>query len=294
MNRQNESQSVSSSSLSSSSSLPSSSLSSSSLSSLHVLSAVDMYREIKQDRESELYLTVVRVPEAVSESGPDGIASLSSVTGSASSSSSSPSEEEQIMQEYADVFRSELPKQLPPHRSHDHRIELEPGSTPPNRATYRMSPREMDELRKQLNDLIEHGFIQPSTSPYGAPVLFAKKKDGSLRMCVDYRALNRITIKNKYPLPRIDELMDRLRGATCFSTIDLHSGYHQVRIQPEDVPKTAFRTRYGHYEFLVLPFGLTNAPATFMALMNDVLRPFLDRFVVVFIDDNLIYSSSIH
>lgn len=197
-----------------------------------------------------------------------------------------------IMREYADVFPEALPYGIPPTREVDHRIELLPGSAPTNRPTYRMSPPELDELKKQLDELSASGFIQPSKSPFGAPVLFVKKKDGSMRLCIDYRALNGITIKNSYPLPRIDELFDRLQGAKIFSKIDLRSGYHQIRIAPEDVPKTAFRTRYGHFEFLVLPFGLTNAPATFMHLMHQVFRPLLDKFVLVFLDDILIYSRS--
>ena len=148
----------------------------------------------------------------------------------------------------------------------------------------------MDELKKTLADLSKHGFARPSKSPYGAPVLFVRKKDGSMRMCVDYRALNKITVKNRYPLPRIDELLDRVQGATVFSKIDLRSGYHQIRIAEEDIPKTAFRTRYGHYEFTVMPFGLTNAPATFMRLMNDIFQPLLDSCVIVYLDDILIFS----
>ena len=195
-----------------------------------------------------------------------------------------------ILHQYRDVFPDDLPKGLPPTRDVDHKIELVSGSTPPSRATYRMSPKELDELKKQLQELTDHGFIQPSKSPYGAPVLFVKKKDGSIRMCIDYRGLNKVTIKNKYPLPRIDELLDRLNGAKYFSKIDLRSGYHQVRIAEEDVPKTAFRTRYGHFEYLVMPFGLTNAPATFMHLMQRIFQGYLDDFVIVFLDDILIFS----
>ena len=197
-----------------------------------------------------------------------------------------------LLGNYRDVFPEDLPSGLPPKRDVDHRIELEPGSVPPTKAPYRMSPAQLDELKKQLNELFEKQFIQPSKSPFGAPVLFVKKKDGSTRMCIDYRALNKVTIKNKYPLPRVDELLDRLHGAKWFSKIDLRSGYHQVRIATEDVPKTAFRTRYGHFEFLVLPFGLTNAPATFMQLMNGIFHDNLDDFVIVFLDDILIFSKT--
>lgn len=186
-----------------------------------------------------------------------------------------------ILKEYADVFPEKLPNRLPPSRTVDHKIQLVPGAEPPSRAIFRISPKELEVLRKQLNELIANGYIRPSGCPYGAPMLFVKKKDGSLRLCVDYRALNKITIKNKYPLPRIDKLLDQLHGAKVFSKINLRSGYHQIRIHEEDIQKTAFRTRYGHYEFLVLPFGLTNAPATFMTLMNDIFKPLMDKCVVV-------------
>ena len=198
-----------------------------------------------------------------------------------------------LRNKFLDVFPEELPAGLPPSREVDHKIELIPGSVPPSRPTFRMSATELVELKKQLDELFDAGFIQHSKSPYGAPILFVKKKDGSMRMCVDYRALNNITIKNSYPLPRVDELFDRLQGAKFFSKIDLRSGYHQIRIDREDVPKTAFRTRYGHFEFLVFPFGLTNAPATFMHLMHQTFRKQLDNFVLVFLDDILIFSKTL-
>ncbi|GJZ59942.1 putative reverse transcriptase domain-containing protein [Tanacetum coccineum] len=166
------------------------------------------------------------------------------------------------------------------------------GAAPVARAPYRLAPSEMKELAEQLQELSDKGFIRPSSSPWGAPVLFVKKKDGSFRMCIDYRELNKLTVKNRYPLPRIDDLFDQLQGSSVYSKIDLRSGYHQLRVREEDIPKTAFRTRYGHYEFQVMPFGLTNAPAVFMDLMNRVCKPYLDKFVIVFIDDILIYSKN--
>ena len=150
----------------------------------------------------------------------------------------------------------------------------------------------MRELKAQLEELLSKRFIRLSISPWGALVLFVKKKDGSLQLCIDYRQLNSVTIRNQYPLPRIDELFYQLQGSRVYSKIDLRSGYHQLRVQESDVPKTAFRTRYGHYEFLVMSFGLTNAPAAFMDLMNRVFSLYLDKFVIVFIDDILVYSSS--
>ncbi|GJV83827.1 reverse transcriptase domain-containing protein [Tanacetum coccineum] len=181
---------------------------------------------------------------------------------------------------------------LPPTRQVEFQIDLVPGAAPVARAPYRLAPSEMKELSEQLKELSDKGFIRPSSSPWGAPVLFVKKKDGSFRMCIDYRELNKLTVKNRYPLPRIDDLFDQLQGSSVYSKIDLRSGYHQLRVREEDIPKTAFRTRYGHYEFQVMPFGLTNAPAVFMDLMNRVCKPYLDKFVIVFIDDILIYSKN--
>eukprot|EP00253_Pinus_taeda_P004218 PITA_04218 len=194
-----------------------------------------------------------------------------------------------VVQEFADVFPEEIPG-LPPRRDLDFTIELIPGAAPVSRAPYRMSVPELTELKMQLQELLEKKYIRPSVSPWGAPVLFVRKKGGTLRMCIDYRQLNKLTVKKKYPLPHIDELFDQVKGATIFSKIDLRSGYHQIRIKDEDIAKTTFRTRYGHYEFVVLPFGLTNAPATFMCLMNSVFHQYLDKFVLIFIDDILIYS----
>ena len=153
---------------------------------------------------------------------------------------------------------------------------------------YRMAPVELQELRVQLQELLDKGFIIPGTSPWGASVLFAKKKGKTLRLCIDYRQLNRVMIKNRYPLPRIDDLFDQLRGARVYSKIDLCTGYHQLRVRETDIPKTAFRTRYEHFEFTVMPLGLTNAPETFMDLMHRVFQPYLDQFVIVFMDDILI------
>ncbi|GJU64874.1 putative reverse transcriptase domain-containing protein [Tanacetum coccineum] len=195
------------------------------------------------------------------------------------------------IQDFPEVFPEDLPG-LPPTRQVEFQIDLVPGAAPVARAPYRLAPSEMKELSEQLKELSDKGFIRPSSSPWGAPVLFVKKKDGSFRMCIDYRELNKLTVKNRYPLPRIDDLFDQLQGSSVYSKIDLRSGYHQLRVREEDIPKTAFRTRYGHYEFQVMPFGLTNAPAVFMDLMNRVCKPYLDKFVIVFIDDILIYSKN--
>nr|GFB22393.1 putative reverse transcriptase domain-containing protein [Tanacetum cinerariifolium] len=169
-----------------------------------------------------------------------------------------------VIRDFPEVFPDDLPG-LPPPRQVEFRIDLVPGATPVVRAPYQ-------------------------SSPWGAPVLFVKKKDGSFRMCIDYKELNKLTVKNHYPLPRIDDLFDQLQGSSVYSKIDLQTGYHQLRIREEDIPITAFRSRYGHYEFRVMPFGLTNAPAVFIDLMNRVCKSYLDKFVIVFIDDILIYS----
>ncbi|GJS68678.1 reverse transcriptase domain-containing protein [Tanacetum coccineum] len=193
-----------------------------------------------------------------------------------------------VVRDFPEVFPEDLPG-LPPTRQVEFHIELIPGAAPVARAPYRLAPAEMKELAEQLKELSDKGFIRPSSSPWGAPILFVKKKDGSFWMCIDYRELNKLTVKNRYPLPRIDDLFDQL-GSSIYSKVDLRSGYHQLRVREEDIPKTAFRTRYGHYEFRVLPFGLTNAPAVFVNLINRVCKPYLDKFVIVFIDDILIYS----
>ena len=181
---------------------------------------------------------------------------------------------------------------LPPHRDVDFGVELHPGISPISMTPHRMAPVELQELRVQLQELSDKGFIRPSTSPWSALVLVANKRGKTLRLCIGYRQLNRVTIKNRYPLPRIVDLFDQLRGARVYSKIDLCTGYHQLRVRETNIPKTAFRTRYGHFEFTVMPFGLMDAPATFMDLMHRVFQPYLDQFVVVFVDDILIYSQS--
>ena len=179
---------------------------------------------------------------------------------------------------------------MPPQRVVDFGIELHPGTLPISMTPHRMAPVELQELKVQLQELLDKGFIRLSTSPWGAPILFAKMKDKTLRLCIDYRKLNRVTIKNRYPLPRIVDLFDHLREERVYHKIDLRIGYHQLRVRETDIPKTMFRTRYGNFEFTVMPFGLTNVPTAFMDLMHSVFQPYLDQFVIVFVDDILIYS----
>ncbi|GKE03829.1 putative reverse transcriptase domain-containing protein, partial [Tanacetum coccineum] len=200
-------------------------------------------------------------------------------------------EEIVMVRDFPKVFPDDL-SGLPPLREIEFRIELIPRAVPIAKSPYRLAPSKLEELSGQLKELQDKGFIRPSSSPWGAPVLFVKKKDGSFRLCIDYRELNKLTVKNRYPLPRIDDLFDQLQGSQFFSKIDLRSGYHQLRVHEDDISKTAFRTRYGHFEFTVMPFGLTNTPVVFMDLMNKVCRPYLDKFVIVFINDIVINSKT--
>jgi hypothetical protein len=196
-----------------------------------------------------------------------------------------------VVHEFLDVFPDDLSK-MPPERAIEFKIELQPSTPTISKAPYKMSREELAEFRIQLKDLIDKGFIRPSSSPWGCPPLFVSKKDKCLCLCVDYRLLNAVTIKNMYPVPRIDILFDQQAGAQVFSKNDLRSGHHQIKICDEDIPTTAFSMRYGLFEYLVMSFGLMNAPAHFMYLMNSVFMLKLDKFVVVFIDDILVYSKS--
>jgi hypothetical protein len=252
-------------------------------------------------RSSIIRSSVVNAIAALESPAPQRESSVVAPTEEGPQAASRDPEEERIMQEaaeqvlstYSDVFPDKLPSALPPSRGVEHYIELIPGATPTFRRAYRLSIAETKELKVQLDELEKQGFIQRSKSPYGAPVMFVKKKDGTLRLVVDYRMLNNVTIKNRYPLPLTDELFDLVHGARYFSKIDLRTGFYQIKIADNDREKTAFLTRYGSYEFNVLPMGLCNAPATFMHLMNHTFKDYLDDFIIVFLDDILVFSKTL-
>ena len=250
-----------------------------------LVSAVQLKRWMRQRSKYENGVKVKETPAMIY------IIHINTIDGHTKKNNEDDKYKQQYTTLYPDVC-GDIPPGLPPQRSYDHHIVLEKDSQQINQPAYRASAADNDEIRKQINEMLDKGWIRPSTSSFASPVLLVKKHDGSMRMCVDYCALNKLTVKDRYPLPHTDELTDRLSKAQCLTKLDLRAGYHQVRIADNDIDKTAFITRYGLYEYLVMPFGLCNAPSTFMRMMNDILRPFLDVCVIVFIDDILIYSET--
>lgn len=252
-------------------------------------------REIKLQVQEEAAIVrlcqQVNIEKEIKEDSELIVAQIMLVLTNDDKSAPMPTEVAKVLETFSDVF--ENPSSLPPQRPCDHKIILLPNSKPVNLRPYRYSYFQKVELEKIIEELLKASIIQPSTSPYASPALLVKKKDGSWRLCVDYRQLNAQTVKNKYPIPLIDELLDELHGAKFFSKVDLRSGYHQIRMHVPDIEKTSFRTHQGHFEYVVMPFGLTNAPATFQALMNQIFKAYLRRFVLVFFDDILVYSPDI-
>ena len=247
-------------------------------------------RQAKKELRRGSECIIVKVEAAANQE--DSLGGLPALSISDDLDQSKKEQIREIVGKHERCFPKSLPMRQPPERKVTHEIKVEEGARPPSRPPFRMSSFELDELQKQLQDLLNHGFIEPSSSPYGAPVFFIKKSDGSLRLVCDWRPLNKITIKVQACLPNIEDLFDTLRGAKYFLRLDLKRGYHQVRVNENDAPKTAINTPFGQYQFRVMGFGLTNAPATFMSLMNEVMRPFLRKCVVVFLDDILVFSSS--
>jgi RNase H-like domain found in reverse transcriptase/Reverse transcriptase (RNA-dependent DNA polymerase)/Integrase zinc binding domain/gag-polyprotein putative aspartyl protease/Chromo (CHRromatin Organisation MOdifier) domain len=237
----------------------------------HLLSAIQLNKMLRKGGEG--FLIYLSTAVHMAASGPDALSGHL----------------DRLLDEYQDVFQD--PPGLPPVRPIAHVAPLVPGSRPPYRRNYRMTEDERAELKKQLTELLAKGLIRPSVSPFGSPVIFVRKPNGEMRLCIDYRAVNKLTVKNRYPLPRIDDLLDQLRGATCFSSLDLKAGYNQIRIREEDIPATAITTPYGHWEYLVLPQGLANSPSLFVALMNDVFKG-MEEYVLVYLDDILVFSRS--
>jgi hypothetical protein len=265
-----------------------------------LLSAMQLKRAVRHG--AELFMVVISAETdtessatQVSDSGagPQGSQTLNHLRVSDSSTNQLQQHAlQKLLHKYRCCFPDELPKFKSVGRKVPHTIELEPGAKPPCRPMYRLSQPEMAELKKQITELLAKGYIEPSTSNFGSPVLFVRKKDGSLRMCIDYRAVNKLTVKNKYPLPRIDDILDCINGSTVFSSIDLRSGYYQIEIHPDDVPKTAFRTPFGSFQFKCLAFGMSNAPSSFQNVMNDIFREYIGDFLVVYLDDLCLYSKS--